>query len=198
MDAGITHVTRANALEAERTWRVTGTALHWVDAHGAQQMDFSDMASIRLMHAPSRANRAQYLCQITTTRGRSQVIPSTHYAGILDFEDRADSYLIAVTALLNGVASANPNCAVYGGTSWGRYLGNIAAVAVSVVFLVIVLLLTGVPLLGVAVAKLVLIAMFLPAMLRWFAVNRPKRIDVGKDLAAAAPYLPAYSKRSGT
>jgi hypothetical protein len=186
------YTVRANAFEPERTWRLEDAALRWDNKQGPQHFAFANITDIRLEFAPSRANQAQYFCHVGIKSGWTETIPSTHYAGIMNFEDRAADYRAFVLALVQQVAAANPACRLRGGATQLQYLGNIAAIVLSVLMLAFVLLLVGMPLTVIAVIKLALIAFYLPTLLRWFRRNGPARLPTGQaiDPALLQPYLP--------
>jgi hypothetical protein len=190
--ADLAYQVRANALEPERVWRLADAALHWTSKHGPQHFDFDKITAIRLEWAPTRANAAQYLCHVSVKSGWTEIIPSTHYAGIMSFQDRAPEYRAFVLALIERVSALNPACKISGGATPFQYLGNVAIIAVSVLMLGVVLLLVGMPLTVIAGVKLLIILFYVPRLLRWFSRNSPGNAKTGAnvDRQALQQFLP--------
>jgi hypothetical protein len=185
------YVVRANALETERRWQLHDGALRWDSAHGPQQFAFDKITAIRLEYAPTRANAAQYLCHVSIATGWTETIASTHYAGVMSFEDRAADYRRFVTALIERVVAANPCCAIRCGASATQYLGNSALLLVSLMLVGFLLLVIGMPLTVIGVAMLTITATYVPSLLRWFKSNRPLAVGVrGFDISQLEPHLP--------
>lgn len=169
---------RRTAFEKEVTWRLDPDALVVAPDGGAPlRIPYRDIAELRLSYDPTRLDSDRHRCEITTAGGLRRRIVSTAYVGIAQFESRAASYRPFVRELIGRVAAAAPSCRFVAGRRRLVYIAEHAFLVAMVLLLAAVLVLTGVPIAGVVMAKLALIAVWVPIALRYARVNWPRPFD---------------------
>jgi hypothetical protein len=169
------YTVRRHAFEKERTWSIEPSGLAWKSADASGYIGFGEIASLRLEWAATRADRSRYACHVTGPAGGFETIVSTTYAGPMNFPDQADAYVPFIRELVRRVAQENPGCRFEAGATSFRWLTSIAAMTLGLIFLGMVLLAIGLPLTGLIVAKLALLAILVPIAISWIGKNRPRR-----------------------
>lgn len=170
------HTVRVSALEPEKTWALVGdTLLIRTQGQADVSIPLSAICKVRLAYEPSRFQLGRFRCHLYNSGGRCASIQNGHFKGFASFEERTESYLPFVRTLIPRIASLNPRCEFMSGTShlsWWLH-----ALFLGVVFsLLIVVLLTLYSAIGpLAILKLFIIAFFIPATIRWFVKNRPRK-----------------------
>lgn len=142
------------------------------------EIPFQDIARVELAFAPTRPERNRYRCGLTLRGGETIEFFNRTFRGIHDFQDTSAEYVAFVRALHEAVAAHHPACRFAAGVSGGRYALNMAALGFAALVLAVALvcfLLIG--LVWVAAVKLLLIAFFTPASLRWLKRNKPRTYD---------------------
>jgi hypothetical protein len=177
MSDSVEYTVRRHAFEKQRTWRIDAAGVSWSAEDKSGRFDFSEISTIRLQWAASRADHARYACQVARANGWTETIVSTHYDGPMQFPDRRGTYLPFVHELVRRTAAANPACHFRAGTTPVRFLGNLTAMIAGLALLALVALTLGVPFTGIVVMKLIVIAALLPLALAWFKKNRPRPFD---------------------
>lgn len=176
---------RRSALEKQRLWRVDAAGFSWSYDGGKGHFDFSEITSIRLEWAASRADHVRYACYVTRFNGWTETIVSTHYAGPMQFTDQRESYHPFVMELVNRTAEANPACSFHAGSTLLSYAGSFLILGASLFLLAAVAISIGISFTGLIVAKLIVLAFLVPLGLAWLQKNRPRRFappDVPPDV----------------
>jgi hypothetical protein len=98
----IGHTVRVSALEPEKTWRLSGDTL-WICAEGKEDMPIplTGIRKLRLSYDPSRFQRGLFRCHLYNADGTFVTIQNGHYKGFADFEERTETYLPFVHALIS-------------------------------------------------------------------------------------------------
>ncbi|MEP2774831.1 MAG: hypothetical protein ABJQ29_14730 [Luteolibacter sp.] len=175
---GTVHSVRVSALESESTWRLDGDTL-WMRSQGQTDIPIplAHITTVRLSYEPSRMQTRRYRCRLYSALGLSAMIQNDSYKGFADFEDRSDSYNSLVRLLILRIASINPQCIFKSGTSqlswWAQAI--MIAVIFGILILVSILLYTAIG--ALVIIKLLIIALFIPTLIRWFMKNRPHAFD---------------------
>jgi hypothetical protein len=168
---------RRSALEKQRVWRVDRSGLSWSYEGHQGHFDFKEITAIRLEWAASRADHNRYACYVRRFNGWTETIVSTHYAGPMQFVDQRETYSPFVMALLSSAAGANPACTFHAGASLLSYAGSFLILGTSLLLLAAVALSIGIPLTGLIVAKLIVLAFLVPLGLNWLRKNRPRQFS---------------------
>jgi hypothetical protein len=171
----ISHTVRASALESQKTWRIDGDKL-WICNEGQPELalPLNSILKLRLSYDPSRIEPNLYRCRLYNRIGKCATIQNCHYQGIASFEDRTESYLPFVHALISRLASVNPHCQFISGTSHLSWWAHAIFITVSFSFLALVLFYLYSAVGWLAILKLLIIAFFIPTALQWFIKNWPR------------------------
>lgn len=172
------HVVRVSALEKECTWKLHGDTL-WIAPVGQPDIPISlaGVVTLRLSYDPSRFQTNRFRCHLYNANGKCGMIQNDSYKGIAEFEDRSESYVTLVRALIPRIASLNPRCVFKAGTSnlnWWAHAIFLTGVF-SLLFLVMIALYSAIG--PLVIIKLIIIAFFVPVAIRWFIRNKPKPFD---------------------
>lgn len=170
----IEHRARVSALEPERLWRLLGDTL-WMTADGEADLaiPLSGIHEVRLAYEPTRFQSNRFRCYIEGTSGRRATLQNEHFAGFASFDDRTDTYLDLVRALIPRTARANPSCAFKTGTSPLNWWMQAAFLAVCSAILALALVFLYAVIGWLVIVKLILLAFLVPMAVRWFRKNRP-------------------------
>ena len=104
-----THNFRLWLFRKEAAFRLTDSALVWVEDGVGRKVDFADIRQIRVYESPGVENVPRTgRCVVTPHEGRAVVLQSNHFVGVGEFEDRSASYAPFVAELIRRVAAANP------------------------------------------------------------------------------------------
>jgi hypothetical protein len=203
--AVFTHSSRWSVFQKEATWRLTPEALEreggepdkaplvarvarfvlrfiipWmimkIEPGGPARFAFADIVEMRLSFEPSRFDAKRHRCEITL-RDRAKVsIWSTHYVSVGEFEDRAATYSPLVRALVAHVGAANPACDFrVGKRPLGYWLRLIFVLTAFSALAYMIMLVGSAAFSGIVIVKLVIIAAFVPLLVRYINKNRPGR-----------------------
>jgi hypothetical protein len=175
-------------LQKELNWTISGGQLRV----GDDTFDCGDVTDIRVEWAPTMAAGSQFLCHIQFRKGMDLTVPSAHYRSFADFEPRLATFRPFVLALAEHVAEANPSSTFSSGSGTSKYYANVAALVVSFILLVIVLLLVS-PGWGTLLGLIGFVVLFaVPMSLSWFLANKPKSklLSVAKADGSLAHSLP--------
>ena len=142
-----------------------------------RRVSYADIAEIRLSYDPTRFESDRYRCDFMTRSGARELIVSVSYVSPANFENRKATYMPFVRTLVRNVSNANPACRFVAGKKPLAYLAEHALILAVLLLLASTLYFTGVPVAGVVVIKLGLIAVYVPVKLRYTKVNRPRRFD---------------------
>jgi len=203
--AVFTHSSRWSVFQREATWRLTPEALEreggepdkaplvariarfvlrfiipWmimkIEAGGPARFPFADIAEIRLAFEPTRFDAKRHRCDITMRDGTRATIWSTHYVSVGEFEDRGVTYAALARALIARVAAANPSAVFRAGKRPLAYWLQLIFLLLAFSALAyMIMLVGGAAFSGIVIVKLVIIAAFVPLLLRYMHKNRPGR-----------------------
>jgi hypothetical protein len=108
-----TYSVRSNAFVVERHYIVTSNELLWIDGNQEDVNDVSgrlllaDITELKLRYSPSRLQHGRCTAQIVMRKGGSMIIPSGHYSGFAEFEDRTTAYEPFARALAAAIRYGN-------------------------------------------------------------------------------------------
>lgn len=173
------YATRNDAFSPARTFELAAQGVV-VDSpdKAKREIPFRDIVGIELAFAPTRPERNRYRCGLLLQKGETIEFFNRTYRGVYDFHDTSAEYVAFVRALHEAVAQRNPACRFAAGVSGGRYALNVAALVFAALVVAVALvcfLLIG--LVWVVAVKLILIAFYAPAALRWLKRNQPRTYD---------------------
>jgi hypothetical protein len=174
--ASLVYRTRRNALEDETRYALEADALAYTRGSGAAvRLPFASVRAVRLFYNPTRFDQVRFHCDVTLAGGTRERIPSTSYAGIGDFEDRAAAYSRFVRALVARVAAASPACRFRAGRSALLYVAEHAFLLAALLALALVIALVGgFSPSGIVATKLAVIAFYIPVAIRYARRNWPR------------------------
>lgn len=168
---------RHDVLEKPRVLRLVAAGLAIESEDGRSTvLPWADIKQVRLRFFPTRVQTNRFECLIFASAFNLK-FSNEFYQGIAQFDDRSADYRRFVTALCPRIAAANPTAAFLSGREvWVLCLeyGFLAAMALLLGW---ILWLTGGPLSWLIWAKLGLIAVFLPTLIRYLRSNRPAAFD---------------------
>jgi hypothetical protein len=108
-----TYSVRSNVFVTERHYIVSNNELLWIDGNHEDVKDVSgslllaDILELKLRYSPSRLQNARCTAQIVMRKGGSLIIPSGHYSGFAEFEDRTETYEPFIRALAAAISRSN-------------------------------------------------------------------------------------------
>lgn len=165
---------RTSVLDEETLWRVTDFALERVRKGVTQSIPLSSIQDIRIACDPTSADDARHWCKIRLATGDTLMVVSTHFRGFGDFEDRSATYTPFVRALIAGATRHNPLCTLHAGIYRLRHMMEVTFLAGAVLFLAVVLLLTGMSFWMLLLTGLMLVSATAPALQSYWTKNRPR------------------------
>ncbi|MDP2228750.1 MAG: hypothetical protein Q8J78_14870 [Moraxellaceae bacterium] len=176
----VSYTLRRHALEPLMIWQVAADALECRTERGPmQRWPYAGMAELRLQYDPTRFNPDNYVCLLTPLKGERIRLPSTHFAGIGHFDNRAADYRAFVQALTTRLADANPRCHFAAGPTPARFWAGQVVQWLALLLVAVVIGMTGsVPLFFL----LLLAVIYLPLAWHYGRRNRPQ--------AFVPPHLP--------
>lgn len=181
---------RVNLFSGPRIYRLTETALTWQD--DGKPLDgvfFDDIAEVRVAYAPTRFATNRFITRIVFRQGGMVELTNIDFRGFANFVEENDAYVAFVREFHRRVANA-PGVVFQKGSSPGGYALNLvitAFVVVGIAFALFMLLNFG--LVWIAVAKLAIIAVFVPVLFRFVRRAKPERYDPAAIPAEALPQL---------
>jgi hypothetical protein len=203
--AMFTHTSRWSVFQREATWRLTADALEreggepdkaplpariarfvlrfiipWmimkIEPGGPARFPFTDIAEIRLAFEPTRFDSQRHRCDITMRDGARVTIWSTHYVSVGEFEDRGETYAALARALIARVAAANPSAVFRAGKSPFTFWRQLVVLLIAFSALIYMIMLVGsAAFSGLVIVKLIIVAAFVPLLLRYIHKNRSGR-----------------------
>lgn len=189
------HRCRVSVLEKEILWRLEGNILQQITGGlPVFAVPLEEIATIRLIYAPTRFQTGRYACRIGLRGGHSLGLQNEHFEGFATFTDRSESYRSLVLALIRRRAAIGGGCRYLCGTSWVNWIVQTGILLGSGVLLAAVLLAFGPSSNGMIAVKFFLIAAMLPIAVQWVLKNRPGTFD---PEAVPSGLLPSV-KTSGT
>ncbi|MFD2257591.1 hypothetical protein ACFSSA_12985 [Luteolibacter algae] len=172
------HRVRVSVLEPEKTWKIAGKSLIiGIDGFSDTEIPLSAIGEIRLEFAPSRVQTNRFRCKITCPPGGTYLIQNEHFKGVMSFEDRSETYNDFIRALISRTDQLNPACTFRAGISAIRWWLNLLFTCVIFLFLALTLLFLYTAIGALVIVKLLIIAFFIPVLVRWFIRNKPKNFS---------------------
>lgn len=135
------HAFRASVFSRERRYRLTVDALEWDDGEKRGSVPLRDVTQVRIFHQPGGGFTRTMRRTIVSTRSAGTImLSSNHYVRLAKIEDRPESYLPFVEALVARVAAANPQARFVAGHGWGLWLLWLAVLIGSILVLALTVL----------------------------------------------------------
>jgi hypothetical protein len=170
-----TYSMRANAFVAPRSYQLTDDALTWQD--DGKPLDgvfFDQIAEVRLSYSPTRVVTRRYRTQVILRAGGMVELYNMSYRGFADFEDRSEAYAAFVAEFHRRLAAKGKDVRYHAGNTAFGYAAILATTAftfLGLAFLLLLLPIAALP--GIIIVKLVIIAAFVPTLLRYLRRARP-------------------------
>ncbi|MCB1473677.1 MAG: hypothetical protein H6878_02550 [Rhodobiaceae bacterium] len=163
-----------------RSYMLTNDALTWEDegAEGVHSLPFAMINDVRLAYRPTRVQRNRYLAHIQPKAGKRIDISNSSFKGFGSFIEHNEEYAAFIRELHRRLADAGVQATFHKGSSLMGYIGNLLLTAwiVAMLGLALVLLLSW-GFMWIAVVKLVVIAFFIPTLIRFIIRARPQTYD---------------------
>lgn len=152
-----------------------------------QTIPLTQIRAVNLRYDPTRMQTNRYRCHLTLVDSRTLVFQNEHYKGFADFEDRSLSYRALVAALVRRIPTGNPSCTFTTGTSALSWWGQLAGLGLLFLLLAVMLIVMFSAIGWLVIVKLLLIAVFVPVVLKWARKNKPGTFDPLSPPAALLP-----------
>jgi hypothetical protein len=181
----VAHAVRENVFENTIVWRLGRLGPEALEreetaADGKTRIfriPYAEIRELRLSFAPSRFDSFRYRCDLRVGR-RTISFVSTHYAGVGDFENRAESYGSLVRGLVERVAAANPSCRFRAGKRPVVYWAEHIFLFAMIVLLVFVIgTLSGFNFSTIVWVKLGIVVTYIPLVAAYTRKNWPQHFD---------------------
>ncbi|HMU99215.1 MAG TPA: hypothetical protein PLC61_05190 [Chitinophagales bacterium] len=144
---------------------------------------YHEITSLRFEYLlNNRYDSNRYSCTIYTIDNKEYQILSTSYAGIANFENQAEPYVVFVKGLLAIVRKINPNSKIYLGQSKIKYFGNMVLLILVLLLLLSVMSYFPVSASFSIVFKLIMIVFFSFYMVLSFTKNYPRELEIGQEI----------------
>ncbi len=166
---------RVSALEPERIWKLMGSTL-WmgIEEQPNVSIPLSNIHEVRLAYEPSRTQTNRFRCYLYRSGAKIATIQNDHYKGFMSFEDRSASYNFFIQLLIPRIAALSPHCAFKTGTSALNWWAMLLFILAVTIFLLLTTILLYTAIGSLVIIKLLIIAYFIPTLVRWFRRNRAK------------------------
>ncbi|MBU0742576.1 hypothetical protein KKG45_07530 [bacterium] len=168
---------RLNALEKETTLTLDETTLRVEREGRLEQRPLSHITAVRLSCNPSRVDLGRYDCRLETRDGARLTVCSTTYLGFGKFGSQAPAYGTFVRELhdrlapLGGIRFARGDPPL-------RFYGSLGCFIASLLLVFAAPLATGLLFMPrVAAAKLLVMIFFIPWIIRYAKLNRPRSYE---------------------
>lgn len=139
----------------------------------------------------------RYVFVVELKDGRKIEIDNAHFAGLADFKDRSKTYVPFVQAALERIRILAPNARVRIVSRIISYTLNLLFVSTMLVLLDFVLVVLPTPLDYLSLpsyAKLAIIIIFFPILIRW-AIKPPRTVSLDELPPDALPKIEELSAR---
>ncbi len=189
IDPTVYHL-KANAFVGARTYRLTEDALTWEEV--GKKLDgvfYDDISEVRLAYAPTRAATNRYRAQVIFRKGGMAELFNLDYVSLANFAEHNEEYVAFLTELHRRLAARGKNVVFRQGNSLVAFILNVALTVFIFTGLALAFMLFlswGGP--WVAVAKFVIVLLFLPVLIQYIRKAWPAKYD---PLALPAAVLPA-------
>lgn len=152
-----------------------------------EHVPFRDIVYVRLRYFPTRAQTNRYECILQTRTGRSWKVVNQFYEGPMTFRDESTAYSAFIRELVQRVAIANPSAAFVRGTAAASYYLSLGFCILMFVLLAAVILTIGFTFHWLVLVKLVIIAAFIPVLVRYARRSKPGPLDPHRVPADTLP-----------
>ena len=176
----LTYVARLSILEPERMWLLRAEEIICRDSTGERRFPLSEIAEINLQCSPTKCSTRVFRCHFLLRNGHREQLCNQHYAGIAQFDDRSESYRDWVENLITRCASQQPALRLVGGVAAWRWWLNLVILSFGMLAALILALWLWIMISWLVLVKIIFIALFIPAAIRWFRVNRPHTFSAQK------------------
>jgi hypothetical protein len=181
------YVARLSILEPERTWLLRAEEIICRDSSGERRFPLSEIAEINLQNTPNKFSSRVFRCHLFLHDGSHLQLCNQHYAGIAQFDDRSESYRDWVENLITRSASQQPALRLSGGVAAWRWWLNFVIFSLGMLAALILAVWLWMMISWLVLVKIIFIALFIPAAIRWFKVNRPRGLSAQNLPAALLP-----------
>ncbi len=175
--------------KAEWTWMVEDAGLRVRDCHGADYLvPWSDVTAIRIATAPTNMKPWRQLMALKLRAGGEMVIDNVHFAGVGEFQYRAETFAPFVRTVVEKLAARSPDMQCNLGAQTVGYWTSMALLTAGAIGLGLVLLAVpfeGIP--GIAWIKIGLVAAMVPALILWIVKARPRGVRITEVPESALP-----------
>jgi hypothetical protein len=154
------------------------------------KVPYRDIESIRLTFDPTRFDRNRYRCELRGSAGARASIFSTSYVSLANFADQPEPYRVFMNSLIERVQRARPEIPILGGLSWLQFIGQFAFLFATLMLVVVVVFLAGLPGLVAISAKLAVLAGSLGLLWRYAYRNWPRTVTPLQERAATSQRAP--------
>ena len=186
-----TYSFRLSLARKEAAFRLTEQALAWNEAGSEHALAFSDIRQIRIYDSPGANDMPAFTrCTIKPAAGRAVILGSNHYAGLVDWQSRTDSFRPFVDALLRRAALANPGIEFISGMPgalWAFWIAIVAGGFIVAPLVVAAVIVGGKDIsagsLGALAVCVAMLAGFFP-LLKLVGRNRPQRFEAREGYPA--------------
>ena len=169
-----------NFFKKARSYRLTGSALTWMDEGeaGVKSLPYSDIKEVRLAYRPTRVQRNRYFAHIVPKSGKQIDITNTSFRGLGDLVEHNEAYSAFIRELHRRLVTMRTDATFHKGSSMLGYIGNMLLTIFIVAMVVLAFfLLTATGVVWIAVVKLAIIAFFVPTLYRFMKRSRPQDYD---------------------
>lgn len=170
---------RPDLFRTEITYSCDENSFSWSDEKGnSYKIEYKDIYSIRLLFAPSRVNKNQYVIEITDTKGILTKIKNIHFKGVANFEDKSNDYNNFVIELNKNIYKIKPNVIFITGINSGKYYFYLILLGFS--FLVLfasLLFMISFGIVWIAIAHILAILYLIPLSKKFMKKNKPGKFD---------------------
>jgi hypothetical protein len=178
--AQTTYQNRANAFVGERTYTLTDDALV-IDEEGKPRGGafYDGISEVRLAFTPTRAATNRYRAQIIFREGGMAEFFNTNYVGVLDVPEKNAEYSAFLVELHRRLAAKGKDVRYHSGNSVGAYVGN-WLLTIFIFLMLALAVFVLIPNWGgtwIVFAKLALILVFLPVLVRYMRKAKPRTYD---------------------
>lgn len=181
------YVARLSILEPERTWLLRAEEIICRDSSGERLFSLSEMVEINLQSTPTKFSSRVFRCHLLLRDGTRLQLCNQHYAGIAQFDDRSEAYRDFVENLIVRSSSQQPTLRLTGGVAAWLWWLNAMIFVFGMIAALIAAIWLWMMISWLVLVKIIFIALFIPAALRWMKVNRPRKLSVQHGSAELLP-----------
>ena len=179
MSGEVSYTQRFHAFAQQRTYRLTQDAVVWEDEDGGSgRMAYADISAIRLAYRPSRAQPDRFFATITVPSGGKVRISNTSYRGFNDFIMQDAEYSGFLKALHERLAEGGCDVSYRKGSGLIGFAANlILTIVITGGLAVLALYMLSGGYYGLAAAKLLIVAWYMPVLFKFMKRSMPQRYE---------------------